>query len=326
MTACRENITSDILQGCAVVSLTLIAFIGLVWLREQILHGGGPEWLDNDLDQADFVGNAAGAGNAGRGDNAAGANGDGEFELNPANDLDDLDEGLDDDDDDDNPDHLPAEPAAPEIDPILDQDRVAADGGNRGAGDAVGAAGAGGGGGGGNADLNDDGQWNPMEWDRAAEELTWERLLGLDGSLVFLEHVFWVVSLNTLFVLVFAFLPYHIGHFTIAGMKLKSQLSGAHFEGMLTTLCGYGVIGLSLVAVHSLTALLRFRRAARILGLCYVVVKVTLLLVIEIVLFPVICGWWLDICSLALFDATLKVRKSFDLHVLLNFEMTYCTY
>lgn len=28
--------------------------------------------------------------------------------------------------------------------------------------------------------------WNPIEWDRAAEELTWERLLGLDGSLVFL--------------------------------------------------------------------------------------------------------------------------------------------
>ena len=47
------------------------------------------------------------------------------------------------------------------------------------------------------------GQWNPMEWDRAADELTWERLLGLDGSLVFLEHVFWVVSLNTLFIVVF---------------------------------------------------------------------------------------------------------------------------
>jgi len=44
--------------------------------------------------------------------------------------------------------------------------------------------------------------WNPMEWDRPAEELTWERLLGLDGSLVFLEHVFWVVSLNTLFIMV----------------------------------------------------------------------------------------------------------------------------
>lgn len=50
---------------------------------------------------------------------------------------------------------------------------------------------------------NDEINWNPIEWDRAAEELTWERLLGLDGSLVFLEHVFWVVSLNTLFILVF---------------------------------------------------------------------------------------------------------------------------
>ena len=36
-----------------------------------------------------------------------------------------------------------------------------------------------------------------MEWDRAAEELTWERLLGLDGSLVFLEHVFWVSLLSS---------------------------------------------------------------------------------------------------------------------------------
>ena len=73
---------------------------------------------------------------------------------------------------------------------------------------------------------------------RAAEELTWERLLGLDGSLVFLEHVFWVVSLNTLFILVFAFCPYHIGHFTIMGFKVKSYINGAHFEGMSTTLCG----------------------------------------------------------------------------------------
>ena len=95
-----------------------------------------------------------------------------------------------------------------------------------------------------------------------------------------------------------------------AGLKLKEQIVGAHFEGMLTTLCGYCVVGLILVAIHSVTALFKFRRAARLLGLCYVVVKVTLLLVIEIVAFPVICGWWLDICSLALFDASLKDRQA----------------
>ena len=34
---------------------------------------------------------------------------------------------------------------------------------------------------------NEDQQWNPMEWDRAAEELTWERLLGKEAkSLVLL--------------------------------------------------------------------------------------------------------------------------------------------
>ena len=43
-------------------------------------------------------------------------------------------------------DHLPVEPPAPEI---LDP-----------------------------AGEGEEQQWNPMEWDRAAEELTWERLLG----------------------------------------------------------------------------------------------------------------------------------------------------
>ena len=101
-------------------------------------------------------------------------------------------------------DGLPAEPAAPEIEPVVPLDpelenaeiAEAADEAVEDAADDANPAAA---------DVNDDGQWNPMEWDRAAEELTWERLLGLDGSLVFLEHVFWVVSLNTLFVLVFAF-------------------------------------------------------------------------------------------------------------------------
>ena len=58
------------------------------------------------------------------------------------------------------------------------------------------------------------------------EELTWERLLGLDGSLVFLEHVFWVISINTLFILIFAFCPYHIGHFaTVYIVSWSSEFS-----------------------------------------------------------------------------------------------------
>jgi E3 ubiquitin-protein ligase MARCH6 len=263
-----ENIGADILQGCAVVTLTLLAFIGLVWLREQILHGGGPEWLEMEANAIQH----------------------GPNQEQPQNNIieDDAAAGLL------LEGNLPAEPAPPEI---LENNPAAA---GQGAGNLNNAN---------ELNVGDDGQWNPMEWDRAAEELTWERLLGLDGSLVFLEHVFWVVSLNTLFILVFAFSPYHIGHFTIMGFKLKSYINGAHFEGMLTTLCGYCVIGICLVTLHSVTKLLRFKKFSRVFGLCYVVVKVALLLVIEIVAFPVICGWWLDICSLALFDASLKDRQ-----------------
>lgn len=43
-----ENLATDIFQGCLVVTCTLFAFVGLIWLREQILHGGGPDWLQRD--------------------------------------------------------------------------------------------------------------------------------------------------------------------------------------------------------------------------------------------------------------------------------------
>lgn len=45
-----DNISSDVFHGCFVVTCTLIAFIGLVWLREQILHAGGPDWIERNAD------------------------------------------------------------------------------------------------------------------------------------------------------------------------------------------------------------------------------------------------------------------------------------
>lgn len=52
-----ENISSDVFHGCFVVTCTLFAFIGLVWLREQILHAGGPDWLERDNVQIPLVDN-----------------------------------------------------------------------------------------------------------------------------------------------------------------------------------------------------------------------------------------------------------------------------
>lgn len=128
--------------------------------------------------------------------------------------------------------------------------------------------------------VGDEGNWNPMEWDRAAaEELTWARLLGLDGSMVFLEHVFWVVSLNTLFIVVFAFCPYHIGRLGAAMAGLAAE---GPFGGPLTALVGYMIVGAVLAVLHGVASLLRLRSAKKALGFCYVVVKVALLSVVEV--------------------------------------------
>ena len=62
-------------------------------------------------------------------------------------------------------------------------------------------------------------------FEQAAEELTWDRMLGLDGSLVFVEHVFWVISLNGIFVFLFAYCPYHLGRALSILLLLLSHFS-----------------------------------------------------------------------------------------------------
>ncbi|NXE51164.1 MARH6 ligase, partial [Casuarius casuarius] len=275
-----ENLLADCLQGCFVVTCTLCAFISLVWLREQIVHGGAPQWLEQNQQQPlNGVGqqNEAQAVVNGGAENAVL-----DQPANPAaenvvvGENPDIQEEQVDDEEEDNED---------------EEDAVVED-----AADA-------------NNGAQDDMNWNALEWDRAAEELTWERMLGLDGSLVFLEHVFWVVSLNTLFILVFAFCPYHIGHFSIVGLGFEEYVQASHFEGLITTIVGYVLLAVTLIVCHGLAALVKFQRSRRLLGVCYIVVKVSLLVVVEIGVFPLICGWWLDICSLEMFDATLKDRE-----------------
>ncbi len=56
-------------------------------------------------------------------------------------------------------------------------------------------------------------------------------------------------------------------------------------------------------------------RTRKIIGLCYIIIKVGLLVVIEICLFPLICGIWLDLCSLKIFNSTINDRIT-------NYQMT----
>ncbi|CAL8399714.1 unnamed protein product [Gadus morhua 'NCC'] len=276
-----ENLLADCLQGCFVVTCTLCAFISLVWLREQIVHGGAPHWLEQHQAQQ---ANAAGA------NNEAPAAGHGAVVDPPPAPPPPADP----------PARNDAQPPPPTAPPTRTPSWRRRRGGGGGPRRQQRRA---------SVSPSDDMNWNALEWDRAAEELTWERMLGLDGSLVFLEHVFWVVSLNTLFILVFAFCPYHIGHFSVVGLGFEDYVQASHFEGLITTIVGYILLAMSLILCHGLAAVVRFQRSRRLLGVCYIVVKVSLLVVVEIGVFPLICGWWLDICSLEMFDASLKDRE-----------------
>uniref|UniRef100_A0AAQ6A944 E3 ubiquitin-protein ligase MARCHF6 n=1 Tax=Amphiprion ocellaris TaxID=80972 RepID=A0AAQ6A944_AMPOC len=231
-----QNLLADCLQGCFVVTCTLCAFISLVWLREQIVHGGAPQWLEQNqppLNPADRAPDQLAHANP----QEAGNHGD-EAELD---DDEDDDDGEDDDDDDDDDEE--------------GREEDAADVNNAG-----------------QEDLN----WNALEWD--------------------------------------PFCPYHIGHFSVVGLGFEDYVSASsHFDGLITTILGYILLAGALIVCHALASLVKFQRSKRLLGVCYIVVKVSLLVVMEIGLFPLICGWWLDICSLEMFDATLKDREqSFD--------------
>ncbi|CAM6094443.1 unnamed protein product [Calypogeia fissa] len=103
-----------------------------------------------------------------------------------------------------------------------------------------------------------------------------------------------------------------------------------------TVAVGYGVILLALSLYLGLIALIRYSRGepvtvGRIHGVATMaeaapsvvrqvmagvkymatMVKVAFLLVIELGVFPLMCGWWLDICTLGMLDVTIAQRVEF---------------
>ncbi|ELW70152.1 E3 ubiquitin-protein ligase MARCH6 [Tupaia chinensis] len=175
-----ENLLADCLQGCFVVTCTLCAFISLVWLREQIVHGGAPIWLEHAAPPFNA---------AGHHQNEAPAAGNGAENVAA-----------------DQPANPPAENAVVGENPDAQDEQAEEEEEDNEEEDDAGVEDA--------ADANNGAQ---------------------------------------------AFCPYHIGHFSLVGLGFEEHVS--------------------------------------------------LLVVVEIGVFPLICGWWLDICSLEMFDATLKDRE-----------------
>uniref|UniRef100_A0A8C2S5C2 RING-type E3 ubiquitin transferase n=1 Tax=Capra hircus TaxID=9925 RepID=A0A8C2S5C2_CAPHI len=248
-----DNLLADCLQGCFVVTCTLCAFISLVWLREQIVHGGAPIWLEHAAPPFNA---------AGHHQNEAPAGGNGAENVAP-----------------EQPANPPAENAVVGENPDAQDEQA-----------------------------EEEEEENEEEDDSAAA-LTWERPLFLLVGLVLGVFILLILKFSLSFSPLLAFCPYHIGHFSLVGLGFEEHVQASHFEGLITTIVGYILLAITLIICHGLATLVKFHRSRRLLGVCYIVVKVSLLVVVEIGVFPLICGWWLDICSLEMFDATLKDRE-----------------
>uniref|UniRef100_A0A5K4F402 RING-type E3 ubiquitin transferase n=1 Tax=Schistosoma mansoni TaxID=6183 RepID=A0A5K4F402_SCHMA len=159
---------------------------------------------------------------------------------------------------------------------------------------------------------DEDGRANndPADADGAPEAMNWKHLLGLDGSLNFLEHVLWLIALNTLFIVIFAFCPYHMGQFTVLGFNLERFINATHMEGFSTSLIGYIIFAFALILMHEIFTILNMPRACYWTGLGYIYIKVALLSLMELGIFPILSGFWIDACTLSLFNATLTQRAS----------------
>ncbi|EGT48456.1 CBN-MARC-6 protein [Caenorhabditis brenneri] len=147
---------------------------------------------------------------------------------------------------------------------------------------------------------------NWREWDRFGDELTWQRLLGLDGSLIFLEHVFWVISLNTLFTVTFAYVPYRFGNWFLNMIGMHGKIT--YFPSIAAMILGYIQIAGITFTLHQIMHSLKLKLMYRFLGIMFLIIKVFLLVFLEIGFFPVMCGCWMDVCTLPLFNITLSQR------------------
>lgn len=95
----------------------------------------------------------------------------------------------------------------------------------------------------------------------------------------------------------------------------------SYVDNFLVVLLGYGMIALAAVSYIGIMSMLRqryprlnspiTRQIARMLRYVATFVKIVVLILFEFGIFPLGCGWWLDICTLKLFGGTLQSRVSY---------------
>lgn len=110
----------------------------------------------------------------------------------------------------------------------------------------------------------------------------------------------------------------------VASMRMLSASADplvVSYDNLLIVLLGYGVIAIVAVAYIGLISMLRrryprldspiTRQVARLLRYVATFIKIVVLILFEFGVFPLGCGWWLDICTLEILGGSLQSRLAF---------------
>eukprot|EP00039_Didymoeca_costata_P027205 m.17760 g.17760 ORF g.17760 m.17760 type:complete len:916 (+) comp6103_c0_seq1:166-2913(+) len=137
------------------------------------------------------------------------------------------------------------------------------------------------------------------------EDMPLEEILGLHGPLSQLfDNLLWITIMNVLAILFFAFLPCQLG------VIISILLGDTKEPGLVSGFIGY--LAIVIVAMLYLAFQGKPRSSStRMLSFFSNFIKVCALFFCEVVVCPILAGWWLDICSLQLQTATLADLKQF---------------
>lgn len=119
--------------------------------------------------------------------------------------------------------------------------------------------------------------------------------------------------------------PVDLNHHLTSTTSLTTSPSDmptvSYLDNLLIVLLGYGVIALIAVGYIGIMSTLRHRyprlntpftrQIARILRYVATFVKIVVLILFEFGIFPLGCGWWLDVCTLDILGATLQSRLTY---------------
>eukprot|EP00850_Spirogloea_muscicola_P016878 SM000140S00627 [mRNA] locus=s140:187485:191304:- [translate_table: standard] len=176
------------------------------------------------------------------------------------------------------------------------------------------------------------------------DELPFDELVGMQGPILhLLENAITVLASNAIFLMLVVLLPFTLGRLVLStASRLMSSSYLPEASGFLPSAAvdmsdgalvgvGYSVVGVALLVYCVLLALLRSvrgrvagepvavdrvglgvawaaRQAGAVARQSAVALKVAALLGVELGLFPLLCGWWLDMCTLRLVGATAAQR------------------